>query len=179
MPPRRSFWLVTALAVVLVPVLLVQASAGSPQASKKNSVIAKCKNSFKVNRFFKEGCRYGEDSYKFKSGATITINNKSDEPHTFSLVKKSQAPRTLGQAGKCFESGACGALAQAHAFPEGDGPPGNPVVNAGGAGFDGPGDSVFFDPKSKTKIQITAKKGTTLYFMCILHPQMQSRIKVR
>jgi hypothetical protein len=179
MPLRRSLWLVTALAAVLVPVLLVQASAGSPKASKKASVVAKCKNELKVNRFFKEGCRFGEDSYKFKSGATITINNKSDEPHTFSLVKKSQAPRNLKQAGKCFESGACAALAQAHAFPEGDGPPGNPVVNVGGPGFDGPGDSVFFDPKSKTKIQITAKKGQTLYFMCILHPQMQSRIKVR
>jgi hypothetical protein len=52
-------------------------------------------------------------------------------------------------------------------------------VNVGGAGFDTPGDSVFFDPKSKTKIQLTAKKGKTLYFMCIIHPQMQAQIKVR
>jgi|SoiMethySBSTD1v2_1073268.scaffolds.fasta_scaffold114012_2 plastocyanin len=179
MPPRRSLWLVTALALVLVPVLLVQASAGSPKASKKTSIIVRCKDELKPNRWFKEGCRFGEDSYKVKSGATITINNKSEEPHTFSLVKKSEVPRTLAKAGKCFEGGACARLSQAHGFPEGEGPPANPLVNVGAAGFDAPGDSVFFDPKSKTPEQITAKKGQTLYFICIIHPQMQSRIKVR
>jgi len=179
MPRRRSLWLVTALALVLVPVLLVQASAGSPQASKKASIVVKCKNSLKVNRYFKEGCRYAKDSYKFRSGTTVTIDNRTDEPHTFSLVKKSQAPRTLKQAEKCFGAGACSSLAQAHGFPEGEGPPANPVVNVGGTGFDSPGDSVFFDPKSKTNIQVTAKKGKTLYFMCIIHPQMQASIKVR
>jgi hypothetical protein len=159
--------------------MLVQVSAGSPSASKKASVVVKCKNSLKVNRFFKEGCRFGEDSYKFKSGTTITIDNRSDEPHTFSLVKRSQAPRNLKQAEKCFASGVCASIGQAHGFPEGEGPPANPIVNVGATGFDAPGDSVFFDPKSKTKVQLTAKKGQTLYFMCIIHPQMQSRIKVR
>jgi plastocyanin len=179
MPPRRRLWLATALALVLVPLVLVQASAGSPKASKKATIGVKCKNELKVNRFFKEGCRWAKDSYKFRSGTTVTIDNRTDEPHTFSLVKKSQAPRNLKQAEKCFATGACASVGEAHGFPEGEGPPANPVVNVGGTGFDTPGDSVFFDPKSKTKIQVTAKKGKTLYFMCIIHPQMQARIKVR
>jgi plastocyanin len=176
---RRRLWLATALAVVFVPLVLVQVSAGSPSASKKTSIVIRCKNELKPNRYFKEGCRFAKDSYKVRAGTTITINNKSDEPHTFSIVKKSDQPRNLRQAGKCFESGACANLGQAHGFPEGEGPPANPLVNVGAAGFDAPGDSVFFDPKTKTPAQITAKKGQTLYFMCILHPQMQSRIKVR
>jgi plastocyanin len=179
MPPSSRFTpVVLALAVVLAAVALVPAGAGSASTPKKARVVIRCKNKFKVNRYFQEGCRFAEDSYKIRAGGTITIDNRSDEPHTFSLVKGSQLPRNLRQAEKCFE-GACGALAQAHGFPEGEGPPANPLVNLGATGFDSPGDSVFFDPKTKTNEQITAKKGQTLYFLCIIHPQMQSRIAVK
>jgi hypothetical protein len=180
MPPRSRFTpAVLALAAMLAVVALVPAGADSASAPRKARVLIKCKDKFKVNRYFQEGCRFGEDSYKIRSGGTITIDNRTEEPHTFSLVKKAQLPRNIRQAGKCFEGGACLALAQAHAFPEGEGPPGNPLVNVGGTGFDAPGDSVFFDPKSKTNEQITAKKGQKLYFMCILHPQMQARLDVK
>jgi hypothetical protein len=180
MPPSSRFMLAASvLAFALFAFALSPAGAGSASAPKNARVVAKCKNELKVNRYFKEGCRFGKDRYKIRSGGTLTIDNRSDEPHTVSLVTKSQAPRNLRQAEKCFASGACSSLAQAHGFPEGEGPPANPVVNVGGAGFDAPGDSVFFDPKSKTKVQITAKRGQKLYFICIIHPQMQARLDVK
>jgi hypothetical protein len=53
-------------------------------------------------------------------------------------------------------------------------------VNVGAAGFDQPGDSVILAAKSKnTKVQITAKAGTRLYFMCAIHPEMQGEIDVK
>jgi plastocyanin len=180
MPLRKRFSLAPfALSIALLSIALVPAGAESVTAPRKGRVTMKCKDSLKINRYFKEGCRFDKDRYKIRSGATLTIVNRSDEPHTFSVVKKSQAPRTIRQAGKCFESGACAALAQAHGFPEGEGPPANPVVNVGGPGLDAPGDSIFLDPKARTTIQVTAKKGKKLYFMCIIHPQMQASLAVR
>jgi hypothetical protein len=49
----------------------------------------------------------------------------------------------------------------------------------GAAGFDQPGDSILLMDRKPQKIKITAKKGSTLYFICGLHPWMQGTIKVR
>jgi hypothetical protein len=157
------------------------ALAGSAQKAAKRSstVVSKCSFQLKPNRFFKEGCRWAKDIYAVRSGGKLTIRDKSGEPHTLSVVKKSDLPRNIRQVGKCFEGGVCGQLAGAHGFPEGEGPPANPVVNVGAAGLDAPGDSVVVGPKQTVKVDVSAKKGTKLFFMCILHPQMQARLNVK
>jgi hypothetical protein len=45
-------------------------------------------------------------------------------------------------------------------------------------GVDGPGDSFFFDPKTPVKTTVSAKPGTTLYFLCAIHPWMEGKVKV-
>jgi hypothetical protein len=169
------------LAVGVAVLAVSPALAGSAQKSAKrtSTVVSKCSFQLKPNRFFKEGCRWAKDIYAVRSGGKLTIRDKSGEPHTVSIVKKSDLPRNIRQVGKCFEGGVCGQLAGAHGFPEGEGPPANPVVNVGAAGFDAPGDSVVVEPKQTTKVDVSAKKGTKLFFMCILHPQMQARINVK
>ena len=46
---------------------------------------------------------------------------------------------------------------------------------------DRPGDSAFIAPSQKAKVtlKVTAKPGTTLYFMCIIHPWMQAKLIVQ
>jgi hypothetical protein len=59
-------------------------------------------------------------------------------------------------------------------------------VNVGKPGFDSPGDSVAIieakgapaGHKSVT-VPVSAAPGTTLYFMCGLHPWMQGKIVVK
>jgi hypothetical protein len=171
----------TAIAVVATAV----PATGATQAPTKASVNAVGTLTFVNNRFFKEGFHWNKDSYSIRSGGTITLHNLTGggAPHTFSIVKKSDLPRKIADADKCFSpTGACGKVTAEHQFPEGDGPP--KVIRVdGGDGFNKPYDSIVLNSKgergSTAKVKITAKRGTELYFMCVLHPQMQSEIHVR
>ena len=61
-------------------------------------------------------------------------------------------------------------------------PQGNPtksVVDVGAPGVDQAGDTVVLNPKSSQKVDISAKKGTTLSFICGIHAWMQGKLKVR
>jgi plastocyanin len=112
------------------------------------------------------------------SGATVKLANraKTEDPHTISLVKRSDLPKTAKQV---FNCGACNAFFAAHEVNEQTGEPGKPVVDVGQAGFDQPGDSIVIAPKGKISFKVTAKKGTTLYYLCAIHPWMQGSIKVK
>ena len=140
--------------------------------------------SMKPNRWVKDTQRFSRDVVNVKSGDTLSVVNKTKgEPHTFSLVKKSDQPRRISQMEACFEKGVCGQFFGAHEVPEGDGPPGKPLVDVGGEGFESPGDSIVISPKgapgSTAKVKITAAKGKTLYFLCAVHPWMQGQVKVK
>ena len=62
---------------------------------------------------------------------------------------------------------------------------GKPVIEAGAAGFDtagdkdAAGDSIYLPAKGKVTFKVTAKKGTTLSFVCAVHPWMLGQIKVK
>src|SRR5207245_1229224 len=83
-----------------------------------------------------------------RSGALVTLTNTTVDPHSLSIVKRSQLPRTIRQVENCT---VCGAIAKSHGVnPEGppqEGPPPIPRVNVGAAGFDQPGDSIVIGPK--------------------------------
>lgn len=135
-----------------------------------------------VNRYVKDLARYNKDVYQVKSGATIQIRSKTpDEPHTVSVVGKSDLVKSLAGFDKCYEGGVCGSIYGSHGYPEGgDGPPGppaTPLVNKGASGFNTKGDSVALGDKASFKL--TATKGRTLYLMCVIHPQMQAKISVK
>ncbi|MDQ3849973.1 MAG: hypothetical protein M3296_05090 [Actinomycetota bacterium] len=140
-------------------------------------------SSFVPNRYLQEKTRFNKDVYALRSGATIQIRNKTpQEPHTVSVVSKSDLPKTVKGFDTCFEKGICGRLGRAHGFPEGEGPPTTPLVNSGAAGFDTKGDSIAIAPRGRgatPSVKLSAKKGKTLYFMCIIHPWMQARISVK
>jgi hypothetical protein len=106
-------------------------------------------------------------------------------PHTFSLVTKGSLPKTAQQRKTCFTPGKiCMGIAHWYGL-KGEENPKNPIVEAGKPGWDTmgtvtkKGDSYFFAKKGEAIDQkVTAKAGTTLYFMCAVHPWMQGSIKV-
>jgi hypothetical protein len=106
-------------------------------------------------------------------------------PHTFSLVTKSSLPKTAQQRKTCFTPGKiCMGIAHWYGL-KGEEDPKNPLVQAGGEGWNTmgtttkKGDSYFFAKKGESFEQpVTAKAGTTLYFICAVHPWMQGSIKV-
>jgi hypothetical protein len=162
----------------------VAVAAGS--APKHTTINAVTSFKAKVNRYIQVGTRWQKDVYDVKSGGTITVVNlsASDGPHTFSVVKKSDLPKTAKQLNNCK---ICQTIGAEHgADPNSQAPPQFPFVENGvGTAnppkVDRPGDSAFLAPVQKTKVTltVTAKAGTTLYFICAIHPWMQAKLIVQ
>ena len=49
------------------------------------------------------------------------------------------------------------------------------VDKAGDSGLTGPGEA----PNEKISLKVTAKKGSQLYFLCLIHPWMQAKVQVQ
>jgi hypothetical protein len=116
-----------------------------------------------------------------------TTNPKQVGPHTFSLVTKGSIPKTPKAQKNCFTpKHICMAIAHWHGT-NGNSPITKNPVKAGAEGWDTlgsvtkVGDSWFTgEKKSGTSITqpVTAAAGTTIYFMCAIHPFMHGSIEV-
>lgn len=118
-----------------------------------------------------------------------STNPRQVGPHTFSLVEKSTLPKTKAAEKSCFTPGhICMSIAKWHGFnPKTEKITINPV-EAGPLGWSTEGnnkgkkgDSWFTGESKKgthTIEKVTAKAGTTLYFICAIHPWMQGSVKV-
>ena len=181
---------IVALVTAAVSCAGVGTAFAAHAAATKVTITTPESQSYKINRYTQFGLRWNHDTYTVAPGATISIKNlESDEPHTLSLLKQSQMPTTKGRIEQCGtpdpttlpKYAPCRKLFQAHA-PDKDGNPKNPLINVGKAGLDQPGDSLFIAPKGAgpvPTIKVSAKKGTTLYFVCLVHPWMQAKLVVR
>ena len=159
------------------------AAGSSPKHTTINAVTS---TKVKINRYIQDGTRWQKDVYDVRSGGTITIVNlaASDGPHTFSVVRKSDLPRTVNQINNCT---ICQTIAREHgANPNSNTPPKFLFVENGtgtntAPNVDRPGDSAFVAPTQNAKVtlKVTAKPGTTLYFMCAVHPWMQAKLIVQ
>jgi plastocyanin len=158
-------------------------------AAVPKSVTVKEAQTFKAvpNRYVTNTLRWAKDVYVVKSGGTITVvNNKNDEgPHTFTVVNKKDLPKNAPAMLNCK---ICNKLGLAHgADPNSDAPPKFQYLENGkgqdtAPDIDRPGDSGLTgsgQKNEKISFKVTAKKGSTLYFMCILHPQMQAKVQVK
>jgi len=163
------------------------AVAGSGRASAVTTVKAVTSTpKVKINRFIQDGLRWDKDVYKVKSGGTLHIvNQAADEgPHTFTVVRESDEPKTGLQILNCE---ICNKLAKAHgADPNSDAPPKfqyleNGVGQKTPPKVDKPGDSGVTGAGKKGEsinLTVTAPAGTKLYFMCLIHPWMQAEVDV-
>ena len=171
---------VAAIAAGGVGSAIAKTAASAPL---KATLTMSGKSTYKINRYVQFGARFDKDVVTIRSGGTLTLKNlMADEPHTFSIVKKSQLPTTNKQIDACKM---CQTIATAHGVDPNDpnSQPTKPLVDVGTAGFASPGDSVVVFPKgapnSTVKVKITAKKGSTLNFMCGVHGWMQGKVLVK
>jgi plastocyanin len=179
---RRAL-VMAALGAALLALAGSALGAGGGKGPAKAKVVIKGGETFKINAYVKDSVHFVGGTVTVRSGGTVTVMNTTADAHTLSIVKSSQLPRSLKQIENC---GVCGEIAKSHGVnPEGPphpGPPPIPLVNVGPAGFDEPGDSVFIAPKGHggpVTLTVSAPSGTTLNFMCAIHPWMQGRIHVK
>ncbi|MGA9856598.1 MAG: hypothetical protein WBQ18_01980 [Solirubrobacteraceae bacterium] len=162
--------------------MAVAATGAAPQHATINAVTS---TKVKINRYIQDGTRWQNDVYRVRSGGSITIVNlaASDGPHTFSVVDKSQLPRTVRQMNNCA---ICNTVAhEIGANPQSQAPPTfKYVVDGKGSNtaptVDRPNNTAFIAPVpgAKVTLRVTAKPGTTIYFMCVVHPWMQAKVIV-
>jgi hypothetical protein len=124
-------------------------------------------------------------------GDQLEIVNKTNPrqvgPHTFSLVTKGSLPKTQKARKNCFApKHICLAIAKWHGFnPKTERITVNPA-KAGAAGWSTmgstskKGDSWFSGEKKGGHFsqEVTAAAGTTLYYLCAVHPWMQGKVNV-
>jgi plastocyanin len=186
----RNLKVVGGVAGLCLAVGLSGVAVAANTAAVSKSVTVKESQSLKVvpNRYIQDGLRFNKDVYKVKSGGTVNFvfNVTSEGPHTLTVVKEKDLPKTPKGIERCA---ICQKLGQAHgADPNSEAPPkfqflengvgenGTPPV------LDRPGDSgVFMTNKKGEKIsfKVGAKKGKELYFMCLIHPWMQAEVQVQ
>lgn len=138
------------------------------------------------NQYIQDDMHFAPGTVTVKSGSTVTFtfDGKQMDPHTLTIVKQSDLPRTAAQVDNCK---ACQKYATAHLKnPKAPPDQNNPIVhwqlNTGHAGLDSVGDSVAIQEPGAHKsvtVKVTAKPGTTLYFICAVHPWMQGKIVVK
>jgi len=175
MSRRRS--VLCAVVAASAATVLGAAPATAATPPKKATLTAVGGVEFKANRYVMDNMRFNKDRVVIRSGGTLTVRNRTSEPHTISVVKRSDLPRNMRQMEACF-GGVCGELAAAHGVTSPEAEPTIPLVNVGATGLDRAGDSALFvqDP---LKIEVSAARGKNLSYLCLIHPWMQGRIAVR
>jgi hypothetical protein len=177
----------TAGAAGLLLALSVMGGAAAAKVPSKVTIKSKTSASFKPNRYLQDGLRWNRDVYVVRSGGTLHVVNGdgSEGPHTFSVLRRRDIPKTIKTLFNCK---ACNALIQAHgADPSTEAPPKFPFLENGVGqmtppNVDRPGDSGLIGTGKKgdfVNFKVTAKPGTTLYFMCLIHPWMQAKVVVK
>ena len=124
------------------------------------------------------------------SGEELTVVNTTNAhkvgPHTFSLVTQSSIPKTAKERQVCFTpKHICKAIASWHGV-KGNGPVHKNPAKAGEPGWDTlgsvteKGDSWFTGTKPEASFtqKVSAAGGTTIYFVCAIHPWMHGSIEV-
>jgi hypothetical protein len=171
----------------LVTVLLASGSAGAaepPTPVAGKSVVKIVLTGKKLSFEAPESVYEGEQLEVLNE-----TNPRQVGPHTFSLVENGTIPKTKAAQKSCFTPGhICMSIAKWHGFnPKTEKISINPV-EAGPEGWSTlgnnkgkKGDSWFTgETKKGTHFsqEVTAKAGTTLYFVCAVHPWMHGSIKV-
>ena len=180
---RRKLVVVPVAVVAVAAAAVGSAVAATSSAPKVDHIKVVSSLKVKPGFYIQDGLRFTPYKSSVKSGGTITVVGAkgafNEGPHSFSLVRKSDLPKTARQINNCK---VCGKLAQEHGIDPNDpnSQPTNPFVD-GGDGFNKPGDSALFDGQNvkSLKLKVTAKKGTTLYYMCGFHPWMQGSVTVK
>jgi plastocyanin len=179
----RKWWFAGGLVVVLA------GAAGSGLALASSSaggatIKTFSKDTVAINKYIQSGDRFAPGTIKVKSGATLTFEygDREQEPHTLTIVPAAQLPKTLQQVENCRVCQVYGAphLKNPKAPPDQNNPIVHWTLDKGQPGLDAVGDSLAIQPGAHKSIReiVSAPAGTTLHFICAVHPWMQGQIVV-
>lgn len=166
-------------AIVAAAASYAVASTGSSGSAATFVVKTPGKELFLVNKEAADTVHFSPGTIRVPSGSSVTFwkTDKGDEPHTATISTKAGLPKSF--------TSPCPAcrIASGHLKnPKAENSPIKTyVLDKGQPGFDTVGDSVALaakGPHAKYTVTISAPAGTTLYYVCAVHPWMQGKIVV-
>lgn len=167
------------IAALALLVLAAVPALAATRAPSRVTVAAVDRPDLRPNRELgqTDDLRWLPAASRIRSGGRLTLKNRTPgEVHNFSIVTSTQIPRTQMEALVCGSTGICRKLNDKHEFDANTGQPRIAVVNRGRRGIDRVGDSVAFS--GTRRVKVTARAGSTLRFICAVHPHMQGKLRV-
>lgn len=168
------------VALVVIAVTAVALTTTATGAADK-TIRTMGTESVHINSKISANLRFSPGKTTVKSGAQITLAHadKTEEPHTLTIVDADELPT---DADGIFACGAPGTLCDEVFTTVGPlivDPTAAQFVNvAGGSGLDARLDTVFLPAGTSIKVTVDAPAGTTLAYFCAIHAWMQGTIKV-
>lgn len=163
-------------ATAAAAVLLV--AGGTAAAAGAATVRTRGGPEFSQNQYIRDTVRFVPGAITVRPNERVTWidSDRSPDPHTVTVVRRREVPDRVGEV---FQCRAC-QLANAHLADPND--PSSDLartrVNVGAPGLNTRGDSLFLAPRGRISARVTAAVGSTLYYLCAIHPWMQGSIRV-
>jgi plastocyanin len=166
---RRFLYLIAVVSALVLATSVVFATAGNNVRTLGDEKVV-------PNAMVQSTLRFTPGMIKVASGESITWthDDATTAPHTVTIVEEFPET-TLDAIFGCGNPGEPCAVALAAHFGSGF----TPVVEVGGAGLDSAGDSLFFFDGESITATVSAPSGTTLKYLCAIHPWMQGEIVVK
>ena len=148
-------------------------SAPSQRTTPENRVLVLGADTFEANVLIQSTYRFSPERIYVTSGERLrwVDEDEGNDPHTITVVRRSQLPDAFGDLFACDP---CNDALGAHF----GGPEPTIKVNQGRSGLNQPGDSLLLNPDDAVGAAVKAPAGTTLSYLCAIHPWMQGRITV-
>ena len=175
MRTRTRYLFAAVLATIVSGVAVAVPLATGASKATGTVVVTKGKEIFDINGGAVATFRFEPEVITVPSGSTVTWrhDDSGSDPHSITIItNKRELPHDF-EGENCK---ACQAAQKGHF----SGKRPVPVLNAGAPGLDREGDSLLMRPKRGATVStvISAPSGSTLYYVCIIHPWMQAMIKV-
>jgi plastocyanin len=125
--------------------------------------------------------RFSPGNTTLKSGDQLTLSHddKTEEPHTLTIVDASERPSDTEGVFGCGAPGTVCDEVFTTVGPQITDPTKSQFVNVGGgSGLDGRLDTLWLPAGTSISVPVTAPAGTALSYFCAIHPWMQGNITV-
>lgn len=177
------------LVLALTAGMALMSSVALTSADSARTVTLVGTERFVPNAFISANFRFSPGPLSVKSGDSVTWQNAitAPDPHTISIVNKSELPATVGDVFACGAPGTvCAKIFACLGLTMGGGPPPNFTCgNAANGELLQPYDTFLIPPPGlgppslqTVTAKIAAPPGSVLYYMCAIHPWMQGEIDV-
>jgi FtsP/CotA-like multicopper oxidase with cupredoxin domain len=167
-----------AAATVLLAGLALWVTSGS---AADKSIRTMGTEDVHINSKIFSDLRFSPGNAVVRSGESITLDHadKTDEPHTLTIVNADELPSDAEGVFGCGEPGTVCDDVFSTVGPQIVDPDQSQFINvSGGAGLDGRFDTIWLPPDTSLTVPVTAPSGMTLAFFCAIHPWMQGEIRV-